>query len=73
MKERQPMQISRHWRLNGVRYRLQGYKYEDGTYSLQARRKFQESETPGKEPIEVKDWPKNVELNSCLENTESSK
>lgn len=31
------MQISRHWRLNNLRYRLQGVRYENGTVSLQAR------------------------------------
>lgn len=31
------MQISRHWRLNHLRYRLQGVRYENGTVSLQAR------------------------------------
>lgn len=31
------MQISRHWRLNSQRYRLQGVRYEDGKVSLQDR------------------------------------
>lgn len=31
------MQISRHWRLNSQRYRLQGVRYENGQVSLQAR------------------------------------
>lgn len=31
------MQISRHWRLNSQRYRLQGVRYENGAVSLQAR------------------------------------
>ncbi len=31
------MQISRHWRLNSLRYRLQGVRYENGTVSLQSR------------------------------------
>ena len=31
------MQISRHWRMNSQRYRLQGVRYEDGNVSLQAR------------------------------------
>lgn len=31
------MQISRHWRLNAQRYRLQGTEFEDGSYSLQQR------------------------------------
>ena len=31
------MQISRHWRLNAQRYRLEGVRREDGTVSLQER------------------------------------
>lgn len=31
------MQISRHWRLNPQRYRLQGVRYETGEMSLQNR------------------------------------
>jgi hypothetical protein len=31
------MQISRHWRLNPQRYRLQGVRYENGQVSLQPR------------------------------------
>ncbi len=31
------MQISRHWRLNSQRYRLQGVRYENGEVSLQSR------------------------------------
>lgn len=31
------MQISRHWRLNSQRYRLEGVRYEDGSVSLQKR------------------------------------
>jgi hypothetical protein len=31
------MQISRHWRLNPIRYRLQGVRYENGVASLQNR------------------------------------
>ncbi len=31
------MQISRHWRLNSQRYRLQGVRYENGSVSLQSR------------------------------------
>jgi hypothetical protein len=31
------MQISRHWRLNATRYRLEGIRYEDGSVSLQKR------------------------------------
>jgi len=31
------MQISRHWRLNAQRYRLEGVKLQDGSLSLQKR------------------------------------
>lgn len=31
------MQISRHWRLNAQRYRLEGVRYENGQMSLQDR------------------------------------
>jgi hypothetical protein len=31
------MQISRHWRLNSQRYRLQGVRYDNGSVSLQNR------------------------------------
>ncbi len=31
------MQISRHWRLNANRYRLQGVRYETGEVSVQNR------------------------------------
>jgi hypothetical protein len=31
------MQISRHWRMNAQRYRLEGYRYSDGEVSLQER------------------------------------
>jgi hypothetical protein len=36
-QEYQTMQISRHWRLNSQRYRLQGVRYENGAVSLQSR------------------------------------
>jgi len=31
------MQLTRHWRLNPQRYRLQGFRYENGKLSLQER------------------------------------
>jgi hypothetical protein len=31
------MQISRHWRMNSLRYRLQGVRLQNGQVSLQAR------------------------------------
>ena len=36
-EENEPMQISRHWRLNAQRYRLEGYRHADGRLSLQVR------------------------------------
>lgn len=36
------MQISRHWRLNAQRYRLEGVRLEDGSISLQNRVTSQE-------------------------------
>lgn len=35
--ERRTMQISRHWRLNSIRYRLEGVRYQNGGVSLQNR------------------------------------
>jgi hypothetical protein len=37
IEEHKIMQISRHWRLNPQRYRLQGVRYENGEMSLQNR------------------------------------
>lgn len=31
------MQISRHWRMNSLRYRLQGVRLQNGQVSLQSR------------------------------------
>jgi|GEM_PF-1272970 len=31
------MQLARHWRLKSQRYRLQGFRYENGEISLQER------------------------------------
>ncbi len=31
------MQISRHWRMNNQRYRLEGVRYENGSVQLQPR------------------------------------
>jgi hypothetical protein len=31
------MQISRHWRMNSQRYRLEGVRYQNGEVSLQSR------------------------------------
>ncbi len=40
------MQISRHWRLNSQRYRLQGVRYETGEVSLQNRPAPPRSQSP---------------------------
>ena len=32
------MQISRHWRMNAQRYRLEGVQYGNGAVAVQARR-----------------------------------
>ncbi|RMG90142.1 MAG: hypothetical protein D6712_00385 [Chloroflexi bacterium] len=37
------MQISRHWRMKALRYRLQGVRYNNGAVSLQARPNNQDS------------------------------
>ena len=51
------MQISRHWRLNSQRYRLEGVRYENGEVRLQARVmpcvETTQSETPVK-PVQVR-------------------
>jgi hypothetical protein len=47
------MQISRHWRLNSQRYRLEGYRYSDGTLSLQSRPAILIEEEHQK-PVDVK-------------------
>lgn len=48
------MQISRHWRLNSQRYRLQGVRYDNGTVSLQNRpQPIAEREEVRQEPAEV--------------------
>jgi hypothetical protein len=48
------MQISRHWRLNSQRYRLQGVRYTNGEVSLQERPKpirlDDTTETPALQP-----------------------
>lgn len=31
------MQISRHWRMNAQRYRMEGVRYENGAVNLEAR------------------------------------
>ena len=36
-RENSTMQISRHWRMNSQRYRLEGVRYPNGEVSIQAR------------------------------------
>jgi hypothetical protein len=38
------MQISRHWRMNAQRYRLEGIRVETGEVSLQARANMTDSQ-----------------------------
>ena len=51
------MQISRHWRLNSQRYRLEGVRYENGEVRLQARVipcvEVEQRKTPVK-PVQVR-------------------
>lgn len=60
------MQISRHWRMNSVRYRLQGVRYENGQVSLQNRPyPLVESQQQVEEKsIEVVGWPTKVSDNA---------
>jgi hypothetical protein len=43
------MQISRHWRMNAQRYRLEGVRYQNGTVSLQNRPMVQSEEAEQEE------------------------
>jgi hypothetical protein len=47
------MQISRHWRLNSKRYRLEGVRYEDGAVSLQERPVTRERQISSEETSEA--------------------
>ena len=42
------MQISRHWRMNSQRYRLEGVRYQNGEVSLQVRPTPPSTEAPAK-------------------------
>jgi len=50
------MQISRHWRLNPQRYRLQGVRYESGEMSLQNR--------PAPTTVTVRESAQNVQVDN---------
>ena len=50
------MQISRHWRLNPQRYRLQGVRYESGEMSLQNR--------PAPSSVTVRETAQNVQVDN---------
>ena len=43
------MQISRHWRMNAQRYRLEGVRYQNGKVSLQNRPTVQSEKTEREE------------------------
>ncbi|MDL1902159.1 hypothetical protein FBR02_15490 [Anaerolineae bacterium CFX9] len=48
------MQISRHWRMNAQRYRLEGLRFEDGEVRFQPRLEWvEEDETPEAEAEQV--------------------
>ncbi len=48
------MQISRHWRLNAHRYRLEGFRNQHGEVSLQARPlSIEAEETTLKNPAQL--------------------
>jgi hypothetical protein len=40
------MQISRHWRLNPQRYRLEGFRTQDGQVSIQQRQQIAAQPVP---------------------------
>lgn len=45
------MQISRHWRLNSQRYRLEGFRNSNGEVSLQARPTLNTEPAQTDEPV----------------------
>lgn len=47
------MQISRHWRLNSQRYRLEGVRYVNGEVRLQARTMSCPESQPQRETTKV--------------------
>lgn len=57
------MQISRHWRMNAQRYRLQGVRYENGEIRLVARHIInQVAEAPEARQLETKKPVRNKEF-----------
>ncbi len=46
------MQVSRHWRMNAQRYRLEGVRYSDDTMSLQHRPMPELAEQPEEYPAQ---------------------
>lgn len=48
------MQISRHWRMNANRYRLEGFALADGTKALQYRHSRSPECTPTRSSVEEK-------------------
>lgn len=49
------MQISRHWRLNSQRYRLEGFRNSNGEVSLQARPTLNTESAHSHEPVTMAD------------------
>ncbi len=48
------MQISRHWRLNSQRYRLEGVRYVNGEVRLQARALPCQENREVEKPVQVR-------------------
>lgn len=48
------MQISRHWRMNAQRYRLEGIRYQTGDVSLQSRPTIADYTKAEQEPVAPK-------------------
>lgn len=58
------MQISRHWRLNAIRYRLEGVQYNDGSVSLQKRpqiEQYSEQDTQLEKPAVSREATRNTD------------
>lgn len=50
------MQISRHWRMNAQRYRLEGLRFEDGEVRFQPRLELVEHEETSQPEAEQLDY-----------------
>lgn len=59
------MQISRHWRLNAQRYRLEGVRYEDGEVALQEKTRHEQEMVAESVAEAVEDQPVVVKRDSA--------